>query len=145
MTRPDGDLLVIGIGNILLRDEGVGVRVAELLQRAEAAAAAPAGRAPEASNRAEATTAGALPLGNDLWPAATVLRPELAALEEALRSLLERPLVLSGSGPTLVALYPSTVEAAAAAARLERAATPALAGVEIIATSSSQSQREQRG
>jgi hydrogenase maturation protease len=29
MTLPDGELLVIGIGNILLRDEGAGVRVAE--------------------------------------------------------------------------------------------------------------------
>lgn len=27
MSRPDGPILVIGIGNILLRDEGVGVRV----------------------------------------------------------------------------------------------------------------------
>lgn len=34
MTRPDGDLLVIGIGNVLLRDEGAGVRAIELLRRA---------------------------------------------------------------------------------------------------------------
>lgn len=27
MSRPDGPLLVVGLGNILLRDEGVGVRV----------------------------------------------------------------------------------------------------------------------
>lgn len=109
------------------------------------AALAARGGEPRAAGPPGAGRLGALPLGNDLWPAATALRPELAALEEALRSLLERPIVLSGSGPTLVALYPSTVEAAAAAARLERVATPALAGVEIIATSSSQSQREQRG
>lgn len=31
MSRPDGDILVLGIGNILLRDEGVGVRIAEAL------------------------------------------------------------------------------------------------------------------
>lgn len=33
MSRPDGPLLVIGVGNVLLRDEGVGVRVARELQR----------------------------------------------------------------------------------------------------------------
>ncbi len=34
MTLPDGELFVIGIGNILLRDEGAGVRAAELVGRA---------------------------------------------------------------------------------------------------------------
>ena len=33
MSRPDGPLLVIGVGNVLLRDEGVGVRVALELHR----------------------------------------------------------------------------------------------------------------
>ncbi len=33
MSRPDGPLLVIGVGNVLLRDEGVGVRVARELHR----------------------------------------------------------------------------------------------------------------
>lgn len=33
MVRPDGSILVIGVGNILLRDEGVGVRVARELHR----------------------------------------------------------------------------------------------------------------
>lgn len=32
MSRPDGPALVIGVGNILLRDEGVGVRVARELE-----------------------------------------------------------------------------------------------------------------
>lgn len=33
MSRPDGPLLVIGVGNILLRDEGVGVRIVLELER----------------------------------------------------------------------------------------------------------------
>jgi hydrogenase maturation protease len=33
VSRPDGPLLVIGVGNVLLRDEGVGVRVAHELDR----------------------------------------------------------------------------------------------------------------
>lgn len=33
MSRPDGPLLVIGVGNVLLRDDGVGVRVAGELHR----------------------------------------------------------------------------------------------------------------
>jgi hydrogenase maturation protease len=33
VSRPDGPVLVIGVGNILLRDEGVGVRVARELHR----------------------------------------------------------------------------------------------------------------
>jgi hydrogenase maturation protease len=33
VSRPDGPILVIGVGNVLLRDEGVGVRVARELHR----------------------------------------------------------------------------------------------------------------
>ncbi|HEX9044377.1 MAG TPA: HyaD/HybD family hydrogenase maturation endopeptidase [Candidatus Limnocylindrales bacterium] len=33
MSRPDGPILVIGVGNVLLRDEGVGVRVAREIHR----------------------------------------------------------------------------------------------------------------
>jgi len=32
VSRPDGPALVIGVGNVLLRDEGVGVRVARTLE-----------------------------------------------------------------------------------------------------------------
>ncbi|HET7677711.1 MAG TPA: 4-(cytidine 5'-diphospho)-2-C-methyl-D-erythritol kinase [Candidatus Limnocylindrales bacterium] len=52
---------------------------------------------------------------NDLWPAAIALRPELAGLREAVEAALGRLCLLSGSGPTLVALYPSGDEAAAVA------------------------------
>ena len=33
MSHPDGPILVLGIGNVLLRDEGIGVRVVEALDR----------------------------------------------------------------------------------------------------------------
>ncbi len=33
MSQPDGPLLVIGVGNVLLRDEGVGVRIVRELER----------------------------------------------------------------------------------------------------------------
>ena len=36
MTAGEGELLVIGIGNVLLGDDGAGVRVAELADRAQA-------------------------------------------------------------------------------------------------------------
>jgi hydrogenase maturation protease len=36
MSRPDGELLILGIGNLLMRDEGVGVHVARYLTQAEA-------------------------------------------------------------------------------------------------------------
>ena len=59
--------------------------------------------------------AGALSVSNDLLPAVLLLIPELVPLRRALSRLLVRPVGLSGSGPTLWALYPSTAEAAEAA------------------------------
>jgi len=55
---------------------------------------------------------------NDLWPAAVGLLPELAALRATLEERLRRPVLLSGSGPTLVALYPSLLEAQAGGRQL---------------------------
>ncbi|HVQ23208.1 MAG TPA: hypothetical protein VMT36_08020, partial [Candidatus Saccharimonadia bacterium] len=52
---------------------------------------------------------------NDLWPATIRLRPDLVELRMALEARLDRPLLLSGSGPTLLALYPSKAAADAAA------------------------------
>ena len=37
MSRPDGPMLVLGIGNVLLRDDGVGVQVVHALQDSWAA------------------------------------------------------------------------------------------------------------
>ena len=59
--------------------------------------------------------AGVLTVANDLLQAALVLVPELVPFRRGLSRLLTRPIGLSGSGPTLWALYPSETEAALAA------------------------------
>lgn len=59
--------------------------------------------------------AGVLTVANDLLQATFVLVPELLPFRRALSRLLARPVGLSGSGPTLWALYPSEAEAAIAA------------------------------
>jgi 4-diphosphocytidyl-2-C-methyl-D-erythritol kinase len=59
--------------------------------------------------------AGVLASANDLWPAAAAVVPGLVPLRRALTRVLHRPIGLSGSGPTVWALYPSVEEAAAAA------------------------------
>jgi 4-diphosphocytidyl-2-C-methyl-D-erythritol kinase len=51
--------------------------------------------------------AGALAVANDLAGAADILVPGLRSLRRALTRLLGTPIGLSGSGPTLWALYPS--------------------------------------
>jgi 4-diphosphocytidyl-2-C-methyl-D-erythritol kinase len=48
---------------------------------------------------------------NDLWPAAVSLAPDLDRLRDALESATARPWLMSGSGPTLFAIYPSVAEA----------------------------------
>jgi 4-diphosphocytidyl-2-C-methyl-D-erythritol kinase len=62
-----------------------------------------------------AVRAGVLAMANDLLPAASLVVPALVPFRRALSRLLTRPIGLSGSGPTLWALYASQVEAAAAA------------------------------
>ncbi|MEA2610106.1 MAG: 4-diphosphocytidyl-2-C-methyl-D-erythritol kinase [Chloroflexota bacterium] len=59
--------------------------------------------------------AGALTVSNDLLQAALILVPALVPFRRGLTRLLGRPIGLSGSGPTLWALYPSEAEADAAA------------------------------
>jgi 4-diphosphocytidyl-2-C-methyl-D-erythritol kinase len=59
--------------------------------------------------------AGVLASANDLWPAAAEVVPGLVPLRRALMRTIHRPIGLSGSGPTLWALYPSLGEAQAAA------------------------------
>ncbi len=56
-----------------------------------------------------------LAAANDLLSATLALVPELVAFRRALARLLGRPIGQSGSGPTCLVLYPSLVEAAAAA------------------------------
>ena len=65
-----------------------------------------------------AALASRLAEANDLWPAASELAPELAARRGRLESATARPWLMSGSGPTLFALYPSGEEAAAESGRL---------------------------
>jgi 4-diphosphocytidyl-2C-methyl-D-erythritol kinase len=62
--------------------------------------------------------AGVLAVANDLANAANVLAPGLRAFRRALTRLLGVPIGLSGSGPTLWALYPSLDGAEAAAGRV---------------------------
>jgi len=73
-----------------------------------------------------AAGAGASPLGyvdllvNDLEPAAVSLRPDIGEALDALRDVGAPAVFLSGSGPTVVGLFPSLDEGEAAAARLDR-------------------------
>jgi 4-diphosphocytidyl-2-C-methyl-D-erythritol kinase len=62
--------------------------------------------------------AGALAVANDLANAADILAPGLRGLRRSLMRLLAVPIGLSGSGPTLWALYPSVDGAEAAAERV---------------------------
>ena len=62
--------------------------------------------------------AGVLAVANDLANAADLLAPGLRRLRRALTRLLQVPIGLSGSGPTLWALYPSLDGAEAAAGRV---------------------------
>ncbi len=72
---------------------------------------------------------------NDLWPAATRLSPSLAGAREAASAFLGRSLLLTGSGPTLFAVYPSAKAAARAADHLRAEDLPQLHGAAILATS----------
>jgi 4-diphosphocytidyl-2-C-methyl-D-erythritol kinase len=65
--------------------------------------------------------AGVLASANDLLPATALVVPALVPFKRALSRLLHRPVGLSGSGPTLWALYASEAEAGAAAETVRRA------------------------
>ena len=70
---------------------------------------------------------------NDLWAAAASLAPGLAALHEHLEAETGRPWLLSGSGSTLFALYPSPAEAAVEGRLLVSAESELLEGAMINA------------
>ncbi|MGI8929071.1 MAG: 4-(cytidine 5'-diphospho)-2-C-methyl-D-erythritol kinase [Candidatus Limnocylindrales bacterium] len=72
--------------------------------------------------------AGLLRGSNDLWLAAASLEPSLAVLRAGLETATGRPWMLSGSGPTLFALYASADEAAEAGRVLVDTRSPALDG-----------------
>jgi 4-diphosphocytidyl-2C-methyl-D-erythritol kinase len=65
--------------------------------------------------------AGVLAASNDLLPAAAAVVDGLTPFRRALTRLLKRPIGLSGSGPTLWALYPSLDDADLAAASVRTA------------------------
>jgi 4-diphosphocytidyl-2-C-methyl-D-erythritol kinase len=65
--------------------------------------------------------AGVLAAANDLLPAAAVVVEGLVPFRRALMRLLTRPIGLSGSGPTLWALYPSLDDADLAASSVRAA------------------------
>jgi 4-diphosphocytidyl-2-C-methyl-D-erythritol kinase len=74
--------------------------------------------------------AGVLASANDLLPAALLVEPGLVGVKRALTRTVGRAVGMSGSGPTLWTLYPSLVEAQAAAevvrAAVEAGAIPSL-------------------
>lgn len=84
--------------------------------------------------------AGAMTVANDLLPATAMVVPELVPFRRALSRLVARPVGLSGSGPTLWALYASEVEAADAAETVrtalhdERLAAPGTTSPFVTAT-----------
>jgi 4-diphosphocytidyl-2-C-methyl-D-erythritol kinase len=65
--------------------------------------------------------AGVLAMANDLLPATALVLPALVPFRRALSRRLRRPIGLSGSGPTLWALYASETEASAAADEIRSA------------------------
>jgi len=65
---------------------------------------------------------------NDLWKAAASLEPSLPALRDELETATGRPWLMSGSGPTLFALYASAAEAAQAGQDLMGSRSVALDG-----------------
>jgi len=132
-----------GAPGFLLVTDPVGLATADVFGALATAAGPPGPDAPAA--RAALDLADALRAGldgrglaswaprlrdaNDLWLAAAALRPALGHLRRELEERLGRPLLLSGSGPTLLALYPSREEVRAAASDI---ATRPVAGHEAV-------------
>jgi 4-diphosphocytidyl-2-C-methyl-D-erythritol kinase len=89
-----------------------------------------------------ADRAGSLRDANDLWPAALALDERLGPLRDGLERLLGRPVLMTGSGSTLVGLYPSPVTARAAADRIGSDPVLGTVGLRIRATSDRNHQLE---
>jgi 4-diphosphocytidyl-2-C-methyl-D-erythritol kinase len=79
--------------------------------------------------------ARALRDANDLFPAAASLDDRLRVLRETLESVLGRPVLLTGSGSTLVALYPSPSAALDAADLARTVDAPEGVTLRVVATS----------
>lgn len=74
-----------------------------------------------------------LATANDLWPAALAIEPGLSGIRTDLDDRLDRRVLMTGSGATLVGLYASGHEAAEAGQRLITALPDSLAGSSIAA------------
>ena len=81
-----------------------------------------------------AAASGPLSAANDLWAPAARRSPGLTAAREALAEALGRPVWLTGSGPTLAAVYASEADAVRASTSLQDRDLPGLAGAEIRST-----------
>jgi len=71
---------------------------------------------------------------NDLWAALAAIRPDVARLRDDLEARSGRPWLLSGSGPTLFALYASLAEAGAVVEGLDSWPAARRRDVRLIAT-----------
>jgi 4-diphosphocytidyl-2C-methyl-D-erythritol kinase len=73
---------------------------------------------------------------NDLWSAAVMVEPRMSGFRAALEAALGRPVLMTGSGSTLVAVYPDA-RAAISAARALRGDLPSgLEGARVEASAS---------
>jgi 4-diphosphocytidyl-2-C-methyl-D-erythritol kinase len=88
--------------------------------------------------------AGTLRDANDLWSAAATVAPGVERLRDQLEKRLERPVLLTGSGSTLFAIYPSRSAASAAADELLASLDPELTGVRVIAVDDQDMEHEWR-
>lgn len=82
-----------------------------------------------------AATTAMLRDANDLWAPASRLSPGLAAARGAAAGILGRAALLTGSGPTLFAVYPSEAAATRAAITLQAAAPVELDGAAVMSAS----------
>ena len=88
---------------------------------------------------APSTVLGLAPLlrdANDLWPAAVAVEPAMDTFRGGLEERLGRPVLMTGSGSTLVALYPDASQAEAAARRLAGGPPAGLGIARVAATAS---------
>jgi 4-diphosphocytidyl-2C-methyl-D-erythritol kinase len=82
-----------------------------------------------------AATTAMLREANDLWAPAARRSPGLAAVRETATRVLGRSVLLTGSGPTLFAVYPSEAAAIIAAVTLRTECPHPLKGTTILTTS----------
>jgi 4-diphosphocytidyl-2-C-methyl-D-erythritol kinase len=128
------EIAPIGLGalDLLLANPGVALPTPEVYRAFDALVPAPPAHRPATDRPALRLPGGeALALDNDLEPAAVRLCPGLSRLRDRLAALKPLAFGMSGSGPTLFAVFGS---AAAAADAASRAGLPAPAWARVAAT-----------